>query len=274
MTIGNLHVWTVWHPSPNPETYNAHWRKFKTNNNRVYWGVINKKNDFYKDEFANYLKNLKTQLTRKEHTYIFIVPEDHSRYIGGEIFEIHTGQEFITWRDSALVPEYYKDFDPECTDYMISYWFRLVSFGWLDPLKYELYVKPSHIHKRAKHGEAGRPYPSVCEYTGSKKLEKLFVTHTEIMRNENGSNTNFQHSENYRMVFYKGKKYSLTPLQAATIQILHERHRNGFPEVSQHKILEEINSKSKQLKDLFKKCHLWKNLIIKGERKDTVRLSF
>jgi hypothetical protein len=271
MKIGSLHVWTVWHPAPNPETYEAHWRILKANKNKVYWGVINKKNDPNKDEFSHYLEDLKSQLEKREHTYIFIVPEDHSRYLGGEITKIKTGVEFFDWRESAKVPEYYGKFDPDKTDYTINYWFLLSSFGWLDHLQYGSYVKPIHDYKRSKYGESGRPYPSVCEYLGTKKIQELFVTHSERMRVENAS---LQHSDNYRSVNYKGKEYALSPFQAAALQFLHERYISGLPNVSQHEILEEIGSKSKHLKDLFKGSPLWKNLIIKGQRKDTFRLNF
>jgi hypothetical protein len=171
-----LHVWTVWHPSPNPSTYEDHQLIFKSKG-EAYWGTIHKLEDSWKDEFRKYIEGLESQLRRGVNAYLSIIPEDRTKYLAGRIKQIKTGQ-FEDWRESPLVPEYYK----KLKGYEISYWFLLNAFGWLDPLKYEQYVKLLYTYSRKKYGAAGLPYPSVCEYHDEADLEALLISEPPTKR--------------------------------------------------------------------------------------------
>ena len=70
------------------------------------------------------------------------------------------------------------------------------------------------------------------------------------------------------------EKFHFTPMQAEAVKFLLLCHKGKRPDVPQSKVLEEIGSRSERLRDLFRSCkNCWGNLIIKGQRRDCIRLN-
>ncbi len=83
----------------------------------------------------------------------------------------------------------------------------------------------------------------------------------------------FSHSPDFRSIYYKSSKYSLTTAQASCVQILYEQWKNKTPEISAEYILTTIGYYSQRLSDLFKKHSAWGKLIISGNTRGTYRLN-
>ncbi len=62
-------------------------------------------------------------------------------------------------------------------------------------------------------------------------------------------------------------------MMAQVVRILHENYLNGTPDVCQHYILEELNSTSKRLRDIFQHSNDFRKIIKKGARRGTYRLN-
>jgi hypothetical protein len=90
---------------------------------------------------------------------------------------------------------------------------------------------------------------------------------------EESKETEFCASPDYHSVLFKGKVYSFGAMQAKAIQILHESFKNGTPEVGQAYVLEKVESKSDNLRDLFKKSDAWRTLIVAGDTQGNFRLN-
>jgi hypothetical protein len=84
----------------------------------------------------------------------------------------------------------------------------------------------------------------------------------------------FTCSLDYRSVTIRETSYKLTPRQAHIIQILHEAHEGGNPEISIGHILERIETPNSRWQDSFKtNLGAKKALIRTGSRKGTLRLN-
>jgi len=83
----------------------------------------------------------------------------------------------------------------------------------------------------------------------------------------------FEHSPDYRTIVFRGKRYVLTSQQARAVEILHEAFQSGKPDVSDHTLLESLETTNTRLRDTFKKSPLWNIVIISGERKGMHRLN-
>jgi hypothetical protein len=83
----------------------------------------------------------------------------------------------------------------------------------------------------------------------------------------------FAHSYDYRTVTVRGKTYRLTSQQAQMINILHEAHKNGTPELSIAGILEQLEKKSSRWQDTWKTNKRARIALIQsGERKGALHL--
>jgi hypothetical protein len=84
----------------------------------------------------------------------------------------------------------------------------------------------------------------------------------------------FTRSPDYRSVTVRRRTYNLTARQAQIIQILHEAHEAGNPEISVAHILEEIETPNSRWQDSFKGSPGAKKALIRtGSRKGTLRLN-
>jgi len=84
----------------------------------------------------------------------------------------------------------------------------------------------------------------------------------------------FTHSVDYRSVALRGDTFSLTSRQAQVIEILHEAHQGGNPEVGKHSILEKLETKNSRLRDTFKSNRrAWDALVKPGQTKGSYRLN-
>jgi len=84
----------------------------------------------------------------------------------------------------------------------------------------------------------------------------------------------FTHSVDYRSVTLRGKQCFLTAQQAQMIQILHEAHKSGNPDLSVASILEQLETPGSRWQDTFKlNPEARKALIKTGARKGTLRLN-
>ena len=82
----------------------------------------------------------------------------------------------------------------------------------------------------------------------------------------------FSHSPDYRSVIVRGETYTLTSQQAQMIQILHEAHENGTPDISIAHILEKLEKRSSRWQDTFK-SYPKARALVKSSRKGTLRLN-
>jgi hypothetical protein len=85
----------------------------------------------------------------------------------------------------------------------------------------------------------------------------------------------FSHNPDYRTVTVRGETHRLTAQQAQMIEILHEAHKNGNPDVSIAHILEVLKGERtcSRWQDTFKSNRRGKAALIKsGDRKGTLRL--
>jgi hypothetical protein len=103
-----------------------------------------------------------------------------------------------------------------------------------------------------------------------------FRNQLEQLSNEaqRDSDSDFNHSPDYRTVNLRGRGFTLTSQQAKVIEILHRAHAQGTPELSQDYILEEIEGGSRLI-DTFKSSNMeaYKSLITPGGKRGTVRLN-
>jgi hypothetical protein len=83
----------------------------------------------------------------------------------------------------------------------------------------------------------------------------------------------FDHSDDYGMVTFRGRRYSLTPRQAAIVEILHRSFEAAFPDVSHRKLMNSLETEASRTRDSFKRSELWGTLIVQGKRKGTLRLN-
>ena len=83
----------------------------------------------------------------------------------------------------------------------------------------------------------------------------------------------FTRSPDYRSVNLRGRQYFLRPLRVQVVQILHENYLQGTPDIGQHALLEMIESKQDQLRDVFGRSDAWGELIVTGKTKGTFRLN-
>lgn len=84
----------------------------------------------------------------------------------------------------------------------------------------------------------------------------------------------FSHSSDYRSVTSRGRPYRLTARQAQMIQILHEAHKSGNPDLSVASILEQLETPGSRWQDTFRRNPEARKALIKtGARKGTLRLN-
>ena len=88
----------------------------------------------------------------------------------------------------------------------------------------------------------------------------------------------FEHSDDYTSVTLRGLTWTITPLQAQMIQILHEAHESGRPDVRTDYILVEIGTenraKDSRWQDTWKSNPQARKALIKlGARKGALRLN-
>jgi hypothetical protein len=82
----------------------------------------------------------------------------------------------------------------------------------------------------------------------------------------------FDPSEDYRHVIFKGASYSLTRKQAEVVKILHQSAKAGHPDVGKDRLLSSIESETSDMRSIFKNHALWQTLIISAS-KGTYRLN-
>jgi len=76
-----------------------------------------------------------------------------------------------------------------------------------------------------------------------------------------------RHSPDYRSVFWKGRTFTFSSIQASVIRLLWEGWESNLPELSGEYILETVDSQSNYVGDLFKGHPAWKNFIGPGKQK-------
>ena len=81
------------------------------------------------------------------------------------------------------------------------------------------------------------------------------------------------YAADYSSVTWAGDVFHFTPLQAAAVRTLHEAQRAGVPELRGATILEEIESGSRSLSDLFKNAPAWGRLVLRGSKRGSYRLA-
>lgn len=82
------------------------------------------------------------------------------------------------------------------------------------------------------------------------------------------------HDDGYRNITLNGKRYHLTARQGQIIEYLHLSFMRGAQFVPQAKILEDIDSTSRRLRDAFKsRLNEYRTLIIKDKERDMFGLN-
>ncbi|MGA7637525.1 MAG: hypothetical protein WCB00_11385 [Candidatus Acidiferrales bacterium] len=79
----------------------------------------------------------------------------------------------------------------------------------------------------------------------------------------------FEHSGDYRSIWWNGKDHSLTYRQALVVQLLYEAYLAGTPGLSGAYILEKLEATTSRLRDSFRRSDLWGKgkLIIPGTKR-------
>jgi len=93
-----------------------------------------------------------------------------------------------------------------------------------------------------------------------KELDQNFTPNEVLNRIE----PIFKHSPDYRSVSLRGQPFSLTPIEAQVIKILHEVRENDTPDISLTYLIQEIcgsESNYGKLKDIFRNNDARKTLI-------------
>jgi hypothetical protein len=115
-------------------------------------------------------------------------------------------------------------------------------------------------------------YPEAAEKIGLTYLAKSRSASTAEGKS-NAAAGPFTHSADYRSVTVRGEPYTLTPEQAQIIEILHEAHRNGTPDISSDHIMERLGKGTSRWQDTFRSTPKAKQALIKSIRKGTLRLN-
>jgi hypothetical protein len=119
---------------------------------------------------------------------------------------------------------------------------------------------------------------SECAQNNSNPLKSTVLTicpESESHSDNAKSESDFNHSEDFRIVTVKGNTHSLTTYQSLALEKLWKASKNHVPELHQDAILDGIGSCSKRLRDIFKSnMKAYRELITPGERKGTFRLNF
>jgi hypothetical protein len=83
----------------------------------------------------------------------------------------------------------------------------------------------------------------------------------------------FRASPDYRQVWLRGEKFTLTTNQARVVQLLYETQAQGTSALSQGFILEELEIESKRLSQVFRRSNAWGKLVVRAEGKGMYRLN-
>ncbi len=85
-----------------------------------------------------------------------------------------------------------------------------------------------------------------------------------------------RHSLDFRSVYWFGETFTLTPKQAAVVELLWRSYEAGTPALGQHAVLAEIESDLGRLDHLFQRPvgarRAWKAMIERGPSRGTVQL--
>lgn len=85
-----------------------------------------------------------------------------------------------------------------------------------------------------------------------------------------------RHSLDFRSVYWFGETFTLTPKQAAAVELLWRSYEAGTPALGQHAVLAEIESDLGRLDHLFQRPagarRAWKAMIERGPSRGTVQL--
>lgn len=76
----------------------------------------------------------------------------------------------------------------------------------------------------------------------------------------------FEHTGDYRIVWYRGKEYRLTEPQAAVVRFLHECYKKDKPDYEQNYLVIEVLDKpgDYELKTVFRsRLDAWRDLFIR-----------
>lgn len=157
----------------------------------------------------------------------------------------------------------------ECDGILLD-WVRPTDV-WLDLLFYELRKNNTQL---CAESTEGRMILSVCvasaRFCSQLETEAGAEAESESIIAAVGP---FTHSEDYRSVTVRGETFTLTTEQAQIIEILHEAHKNGNPDISSDYIMERLGKGSSRWQDTFRSSPKAKQVLIKFTRKGTLRLN-
>ncbi len=81
-----------------------------------------------------------------------------------------------------------------------------------------------------------------------------------------------EHSDDFTWIKFPSQKLSLTFRQAEIVQYFYERHKEGTPQLSKDRVLENLGFKSKSLKDAFRSRKGAKNMLFESPYRGMYRL--
>jgi len=77
----------------------------------------------------------------------------------------------------------------------------------------------------------------------------------------------------YRSVFWDGREFTFTKMQALAVGVLWAAWQGGTPDVPQAEVLRQIGSDQMYLRSVFAKNPAWGTLVVEGTAKGLVRLA-
>ena len=97
----------------------------------------------------------------------------------------------------------------------------------------------------------------------ARRYEEQFARQTGPIR----------YSPGFRSVRANDKTYGFSPQQATVVEILYRNWRNGTPDVAQQYLLARLGNEDGDLRDTFRRCEAWGELIVPGKSRGTLRLN-
>jgi hypothetical protein len=118
--------------------------------------------------------------------------------------------------------------------------------------------------------ESFRTHQDVLDYV---QCVEDWICRQELQFQDYVTNKENIHSDDFRVVIWNGERFTFSPLEAKCVRVLWCAFLNGLLELSQVEVLQEVDTYSIRLADVFKGHDSWRRLIVEGSKKGLYRLA-